>query len=210
MTVMAEKIDVTRLKAVLFSEKPVSVCNKALSDPAAEYGIGSAAAEATANATAMALLAVNSSDLSDPAVAKAAGDLETLRTYFLRLIDEEVKCKEPLEKRLAEGAPAAEIEGGYRTACVIIDEVLYSGVMMLEQLDRVADKISAEGAPAAAASVYFVKTAMQSVRLLKGYYSTKMNEEVFARTTRREPELAIEENEAFLNGLIEKFEAKIL
>lgn len=206
---MAEKIDVTRLKAVLFSEKPVSVCNKALSDKNAEYGLGSAAAEAAANATALALLAVNSSDLSDPAVAKAAQDLETLRTYFLRLIDEEIKCKEPLEKRLSEGAAAAEIEGGYRTACVIIDEVLYSGVMMLEQLDRVSDKISAEGAAAAASAVYFVKTAMQSVKYLKAYYSTKMNEEVFARTTRREPEIAIEQNEAFLNGLIEKFSAKI-
>lgn len=204
---MAEKIDVTRLKAVLFSEKPVSVCNKALSEKDAEYGLGSAAAEAAANATALALLAVNCSDLSDPALAKAAADLETLRTYFLRLIDEEVKCKEPLEKRLGSGAPAAEIEGGYRTACVIIDEVLYSSVMMLEQLDRVADKISPEGAPAAAAAVYYVKTAMHSVRLLKAYYSTKMNEEVFARTTRREPELAIEQNEAFLNGLAEKFEA---
>lgn len=207
---MAEKIDVTRMKAVLFSEKTVSVCNKALSEKTAEYGIGSVAAEAAANATALALLAVNSSDLGDPAVAKAAQDLETLRTYFLRLIDEEVKCKEPLLKRLHNGAAPAEIEGGYRTACVIIDEVLYSSVMMLEQFDKVSDKISAEGAPAAAAAVYYVKTAMQSVRLLKASYSTKMNEEVFARTTKREPELAIEENEAFLNGLIEKFESKIV
>ncbi len=206
---MAEMINVTRLKAVLFSEKPVSACNKALSEKDAEYGIGSAAAEAAANATALALRAVNSSDLSDPAIAKAASDLETLRTYFLRLIDEEIKCKEPLEKRLLEGASAAEIEGGYRTACVIIDEVLYSSVMMLEQLDKVACKISPEGAPAAAAAVFFVKTAMHGVRLLKAQYSTKMNEEVFARTTRREPEIAIESSEDFMNELIIKLEALI-
>ena len=44
---------------------------------------------------------------------------------------------------------------------------------------------------------------------MKAYYSTKMNEEVFARTTRREPELAIEGSEELMNGLIAKFEAMI-
>lgn len=206
---MAEKINVTALKAELYSQKSVSVCNQLLADKKSPFGIGSAAAEAAATSAAMVLLALGGSDESDPEVKKAATDAETLRTYFLRLIDEEIKCKAPLEKRLVNGAPAEEIEGGYRTACVIIDEILYTCIMLAELLDRVSDKISPSAADTAAASVYFAKTAMHTVRLMKAYYSTKMNEEIFARTTRREPELAIEGSEELMNGLIAKFEAMI-
>lgn len=206
---MAEKINVTELKAVLYSEKPMSVCNKLLSDKKSPFGLGSVAAEAAAHSAALILLALNCSDGEDPDIKKAAADAETLRTYFLRLVDEEVKCKAPLEKRLVDGAPAEEIEGGYRTACVIIDEVLYTCIMLAELLERVADKICPCAADAAAASVYFAKTAMHTVRLMKAYYSTKMNEDVFARTTRREPELAIEGSAELMDGLVAKFEAMI-
>ena len=96
---MAEKINVTALKAELYSQKSVSVCNQLLADKKSPFGIGSAAAEAAATSAAMILLALGGSDGSDPEVKKAATDAETLRTYFLRLIDEEIKCKAPLEKR---------------------------------------------------------------------------------------------------------------
>ena len=50
---------------------------------------------------------------------------------------------------------------------------------------------------------------MDTVRIQKAVYSTKMNEPVFARTTRREPEMAIENNAGLFNGLIAKFEGMI-
>ena len=103
----------------------------------------------------------------------------------------------------------SEIEAAYRTACCIIDEVFYMSIRTVETLNSVADKICPCAAHFASAAVHFAKCAMDTVRIQKAVYSTGMNEPVFARTTRREPEMAIENNAGLFNGLIEKFEGMI-
>ena len=125
------------------------------------------------------------------------------------LLDEENKAKKPLDKRLAANAGDSEIEAAYRTACCIIDEVFYMSIRTVETLNSVADKICPCAAHFASAAVHFAKCAMDTVRIQKAVYSTKMNEPVFARTTRREPEMAIENNAGLFNGLIAKFEGMI-
>lgn len=82
-------------------------------------------------------------------------------------------------------------------------------IRIAETLEPIADKISAAAAPFASAAVHFAECGMDSVRILKAVYSTKMNEPVFAHTTKREPEIAIENNKELFDGLIAKFEAKI-
>ena len=46
---------------------------------------------------------------------------------------------------------------------------------------------------------------MDAVRIQKAVYSKKMNEPVFAHTTKREPEIAIENNAELFDRLIKKF-----
>ena len=46
-----------------------------------------------------------------------------------------------------------------------------------------------------------------TVRIQKAVYSRKMNEPVFAHTTKREPEIAIENNAELFDRLIKKFES---
>ena len=82
-------------------------------------------------------------------------------------------------------------------------------ILTVETLKTVADKICPCAAHFASAAVHFAKCAMDTVRIQKAVYSTKMNEPVFARTTRREPEMAIENNAGLFNGLIAKFEGMI-
>ena len=48
---------------------------------------------------------------------------------------------------------------------------------------------------------------MDAVRIQKAVYSKKMNEPVFAHTTKREPEIAIENNAELFDRLIKKFES---
>ena len=48
---------------------------------------------------------------------------------------------------------------------------------------------------------------MDAVRIQKAVYSRKMNEPVFAHTTKREPEIAIENNAELFDRLIKKFES---
>lgn len=206
---MTEKINIEDLMLETYADKSVKAYNELIAKPDSLFGLGSAAAEAAASAAALALKAVRLSGSDAPEAAHAEKELETLRTYFLHLLDEENKAKKPLDKRLSAHAGDSEIEAAYRTACCIIDEVFYMSIRTVETLNSVADKICPCAAHFASAAVHFAKCAMDTVRIQKAVYSTKMNEPVFARTTRREPEMAIENNAELFNGLIAKFEGMI-
>ncbi len=115
-----------------------------------------------------------------------------------------------LEKLLKqENADDTELEAAYRTACCIIDEIFYMSIRIVETLEPIADKLAPAGAPFASAAVHFARCGMDSVRILKAVYSTKMNEPVFAHTTKREPEIAIENNKELFDGLIARLESEI-
>lgn len=207
---MAEKINIEDLKIETYADKSVRAYNELIAKNDSMFGLGSAAAETAASAAALALRAVRLSGSDAPEAAHAEKELETLRTYFLHLLDEENKAKKPLDKRLAEPDPEdSELEAAYRTACCIIDEVFYMSIRTVETLNAVSDVICPCAARFAAAAVHFAKCAMETVRIQKAVYSTGMNEPVFARTTRREPEMAIENNAELFNGLIAKFEGMI-
>lgn len=207
---MAEKINIADLKTETYADKSLRAYNELIAKPDGMFGLGSAAAETAASAAALALKAVRLSGSEAPEAAHAEKELETLRTYFLHLLDEENKAKKPLEKRLAESeADDSELEAAYRTACCIIDEVFYMSIRTAETLNAVSDLICPCAARFASAAVHFARCAMETVRIQKAEYSTGMKEPVFARTTRREPEIAIESNAELFDGLIAKFEGMI-
>lgn len=207
---MAEKINIDDLMLESYSDKTLKNYSLMMADASDIFGLGSAAAGSSMCAAALALRAVRLSASEDADMLHAEKDLDKLRDYFVHLIDEENKAKKPLEKKLKKGEQDdAELEAAYRTACCIIDEVFYMSVRVVETLEPVADKISPEAAHFASAAIHFVKCSMDTVRIQKAVYSTKMNEPVFAHTTLREPEIAIENNAELFSSLIAKFEAKI-
>ena len=206
---MAEKINIGDLKFESYADKPLKVFSEMTANPNNELGMGSMAAEAAANAAALALRAVSKTGSEDEAMSTAAKDLETLRGYFVHLMDEENKAKAPLEKRQKNNAPDEEIEAGVRTACAIVSEILYSAIRVVEILDSVADKLCPCTAHIAASALLFVRTALDTARVQLAWRSTQMNEEVYARTTRREPEIAIEGIMPTLDALQAKFEGNI-
>lgn len=206
---MAERIDISELKQVSFSDKGAKLFTEALGDPATKLGLGSAGAYSAAMGAALALRAVRCCPSDDPAMQSAEADLRKLREYFVFLIDEENKAKLPLEKRLNTDAPKEEIEAGYRTACMIQSEILYTCIRMVDVIESVSDKVCSCSAYLCAASLIYTKTALDSARLMLAKNAAGMTDEVSAHTTRREPEIAIEGVSDKLNGLIAKFEAAI-
>ena len=203
---MAEKINVGAIKQFAFSGKTVKDFSIELASAESRLGTGSVAALIGGMAASSLLLAVRKTGSED--MKKTADELELLRKYFIFLVDEEVKAKEPLESRLKNGtADEAEIEGGYRTACVILSEQLYTLQKLVDLAGSVSDGICPCAAVEAAAAMYYIRASLESIRLQLTFYSTKMNEPVYARTTRREPEIVIEENAGRISSLIEKFEA---
>lgn len=207
---MAEKINIEDLMVESYSDKTLKSYSGMIADPKSVFGLGSAAATSSMCAASMALRALRMTASEDADMLHAEQDMEKLRVYFLHLVDEENKAKKPLEKLLKqENADDAELEAAYRTACCIIDEIFYMSIRIVETLEPIADKIAPAGAPFASAAIHFAKCGMDSVRILKAVYSMKMNEPVFAHTTKREPEIGIENNRELFDGLIAKFEAKI-
>lgn len=202
---MAEKINVGAIKQFAFSGKTVKDFSIELASVDSKLATGSVAAALGGMAAASLLRAVRKTASEE--LQKSADELELLRKYLIFLIDEEVKAKEPLESRLKDGvADEAEIEGGYRTACVILSEQLYTLVKLIDIAETVADKLCPCAAVEAAAAMYYVRTAFEGIRLQLAYYSTKMIEPVFARTTKREPEIVIGDNSTRLDALIAIFE----
>lgn len=207
---MAEKINISDLKVDCFADKTVKRFAEELANAESTLRLGSIAALTAAEAAAMAMKAVRLTGCDDDAdLKKAETDLETLRAYFVKIIDEENKARKPLEKRIDENASEPELEGGYLTACIMIDEVLYSSIHMMEALDRVADKICSCGAIYAAAAVRYARTAMESVRMMHKAYGARIKEPVCAHTVSREPEIAIAGNTELAEKLIVKFEGMI-
>jgi formiminotetrahydrofolate cyclodeaminase len=205
---MAEKINIDDLMVETYSDKTLKAYSEMIADPKSVFGLGSAAAGSSLCGVSMALRALRMTASEDADMLHAEKDLEKLRVYFLHLIDEENKAKKPLEKLLKQTEPKdEEVEAAYRTACCIIDEIFYMSVRMVETLEPIADKICPCAAPMASAAIHFAKCSMDAVRIQKAVYSRKMNEPVFARTTLREPEIAIENNAELFNGLIKKFES---
>lgn len=206
---MEQKVNISDLKMDFFADKTVKAYNAALADAGSILGLGSVAAESSATAAALILKAIGKSASDAPEVKLAQERIGKLREYFIHLIDEENKAKAPLEKRLAAKADEAEIEGGYRTACAIIGDLMYSTIGIINELNTISDMICPCAAYLCSAAVFHARTAMESVRLLQAEYSVHMNEPVYARTTRREPEMAIEEASELFNGLIAKLEGMI-
>ena len=206
---MAEKVNISDLKFESYADKTFKVFSGMIADPENVFGLGSMAAENAANAAAMALRAVKKTASEDADMVKAEKDLETMRTYFVHLMDEENKAKAPLEKRMKNNAADDEIEAGVRTACAIVDEVIYSTINVVEILNSVSDKICPCVAHFAAAACFAARNAIETARIQLAWRSTQMLEAVYARTTRREPEIALEGVAPMIDELIKKFEANI-
>lgn len=205
---MAEKINIEDLMVESYSDKTLKSYSGMIADPKSVFGLGSAAAASSMSAASMALRALRMTASEDADMLHAEQDMEKLRVYFLHLVDEENKAKKPLEKLLKqENADDAELEAAYRTACCIIDEIFYMSIRIVETLEPVADKLCPCAAHFASAAVHFAKCGMDAVRIQKAVYAGKMNEPVFAHTTKREPEIAIENNAELFDRLIKKFES---
>ena len=206
---MAEKINIADLKIAYFGDKTVKHYIETIADADSTLRLGSIAAVTAGEAAAMALRAIRLTATEDEALKKAETDCETLRDYFVKIIDEDTKARKPLEKRLAAGASEKEIESGYLTACIMIDELMYSSIQMMELLDRIADKIAPTAAVYAAAAVRYARTAMDSVRLVHAVYGARIVDEVSSHTVIREPEIAMDGNAEFADTLMKKFESVI-
>lgn len=206
---MAAKINISDLKFDTYSDKSIKSFTEKLADSGSTLEVGSTAAAVCAMSAALVIRAIKKSGLDTPEAQKAVDSIERMRGYFVVLTDEEIKAVDPLRKRMAAGASDAEIEAGYRTACTIIGEMMYSIIDVMEQLSHFAPELCPCAAADALSAVFLARAGLDSIRVKLAYYATKLNEAVYARTTHREPEIAIADSAPMLDGMVKTLEAKL-
>lgn len=202
---MAEKLTIE-----IFRRKDAEDFTKALSDPESRTAVGSGAAMTAAIAAAYlhrasALCAAEKPE--DERLAWLVRNSETLRTYMVQLIDEDVKCRGPLRRARKEG-DARAIEAAHQPAVAIANEIVNMMGQCLELLKEL--KASAQGE-----ALTFVKAAaelaLSAIRASMHFcidMSLECGDETYRYVTRRENELTLAQCMAVYEEILaEKVEA---
>ena len=185
---MAEKLTIE-----IFRRKDAEDFTRALSDPESRTAVGSGAAMTAAIAAAYlhrasALCAAEKPE--DERLAWLVRNSETLRTYMVQLIDEDVKCRGPLRRARKEG-DARAIEAAHQPAVAIANEIVNMMGQCLELLKEL--KAAAQGE-----AMTFVKAAaelaLSAIRASMHFcidMSLECGDETYRYVTRRENELTL-------------------
>lgn len=202
---MAEKLTIE-----IFRRKDAEDFTKALSDPESRTAVGSGAAMTAAIAAAYlhrasALCAAEKPE--DERLAWLVRNSETLRTYMVQLIDEDVKCRGPLRRARKEG-DARAIEAAHQPAVAIANEIVNMMGQCLELLKEL--KASSQGE-----ALTFVKAAaelaLSAIRASMHFcidMSLECGDETYRYVTRRENELTLAQCMAVYEEILaEKAEA---
>ena len=198
---MAEKLTIE-----IFRKKDAEDFTLALADPESRTAIGSGAAMTAAIAAAYlhraaALCAREQPE--DERLAWFVRNSETLRSYMVKLIDEDVKCRGPLRRALSEG-DAQAIEAARQPAAAIANEIVNMMTQCLELLEELAERAGDEAKTYIAASA---ELAMGAVRACI-HYSVAMSractDETYRFIVRRENEITLENYRPVYERILEK------
>ena len=134
---MAEEKKVT-IKFQRLGDKPLKEYVESVADPAGKPENGSASALVAALAASLGALAASSAEEGkiDPVVLQ---ELPEMSKYMLKQVEEMVKSRAPLLKRLSEECAPEELESAARVACGIPNEIVYMMCHLAELLEPVAE-----------------------------------------------------------------------
>jgi formiminotetrahydrofolate cyclodeaminase len=196
------------IKLQKLSEKPLNEYCEAVGDPEGKPSNGSVNAAVAALAAELGALAAASAEEGklDPDVLKELGEIGK---YMLKQVDETVRSRAPLLKRLAEGATPEELESAARVACGIPNEIVYIMCRTLELLDPVADACSDEMVPNVLGAVYLALGVIAAMRGEIKAVSKHMMEFTFRYTVNREAELNLQNHQELIDSLMTKLNARL-
>lgn len=198
---MAEKFIIE-----MYRTKNPDDLTKLLADPASKLDTGSAAAlnmavaaSLLSRAAALCVKEGRSGEELDYVVRNA----ETLRNYMVYLIDEDVKCKNPLRQAEKKGEEK-NFEACRRPAVSICQEIVGMAGTGLELCLKLASFCSADS------KIYveqFVYTAMAAVKTAISYIlclSSKSSDETYRYVTKRENEMTLENYENLCKDILSR------
>ena len=200
---MAEEKKVT-IKLQRLADKPLKEYVEAVADPAGKPENGSAAALAAS----LGALAASSAEEGkiDSVVLQ---ELPEMSKYMLKQVEEMVKSRAPLLKRLSEECAPEELESAARVACGIPNEIVYMMCHLAELLEPVAENCSDAMVYNVLGAVHLAQGVIAAMRGEIKAVSKHMMEFTFRYTVNREAELNVQEHQELFDRLIEKLNARL-
>ena len=200
---MAEEKKVT-IKLQRLGDKPLKEYVEAVADPAGKPENGSAAALAAS----LGALAASSAEEGkiDPVVLQ---ELPEMSKYMLKQVEEMVKSRAPLLKRLSEECAPEELESAARVACGIPNEIVYMMCHLAELLEPVAENCSDAMVYNVLGAVHLAQGVIAAMRGEIKAVSNHMMEFTFRYTVNREAEINVQEHQELVDNLIEKLNSRL-
>ncbi len=197
----------SKVKIEIYRKKTLEEFSKAVSEEDSLLESGSSAAAVGSISCALLLKAASVAEKESPneeRVVWLVRNAEILRTYLLRLVDEDVKCRNPLKRALKEGDDR-RIEAARQAAVSICLEIINMMGKCLEMAEEVLSYVSADKvacleecavlalASSRTASAFLLRTAALSP------------DDTYRYVIRRENELTIQEQENGYRKIINQF-----
>jgi formiminotetrahydrofolate cyclodeaminase len=146
-------------------------------------------------------------------VMDARDKLETLRTYLLYLVDEDIKGFAPLQKYSAMDTSdpliASKYQGALRTACFIPNEIHYKMVEVAELLATIAEFGCVGAISDIGAALVLCRAVMETCRFTTLSNAKYMKDEVYAATLAREFEISFGEIMPKIDAALAMVEEKL-
>lgn len=193
-----------------FGVLPVSDYVAAVADPDAQPQAGSVGAVVAALAAAMGSLAVQALRSDDEALRQTAEELRQMTDYMVFQIDEELRSREPYDKRRNDPtATRNDLDIALRVASDIPNEVVYIMCRCIELMKEVVDRGDDLTACSALAAVHLSVAAIRCMQAELLSYAKEMDDDVFGYTIVREAELNLANHQELIDGLVEELTRRL-
>lgn len=192
------------LKLQKLSETPLAAFTEKVAAADGKPEAGTVAALVAALAPSLGALAASLAGVDPEGEHKLlVQELDEMRKYMLRQVDDMPRSRAPLMKRLAENASGMEIESAARVACTIPNEIVYLMCRCMELLEQLKPLVRAEDAHTIRASAYLCLAVINMMRGEIDVYATYMEDASFQYVVKREAELNVQNHEEVIAGLLE-------
>ena len=208
MAEQEKKVIIDRSKSIKLqklSEKPLTAFTEELASAEGKPEAGSAAALVAALAPALGSLAASLAGVDPEGEHKdLVTELNEMRKYMLKQVDEIPRSRAPLMKRIEENADGLHLESAARVACGIPNEIVYLMCRCLELLDELVPLCRAEDKPTVQAAVYLCLAVISVMRGQIDLYASYMEDKSFQYVCKREAELNLQQRQELIDALLQK------
>ena len=161
-------------------------------------------------AAAMGSLAVQALRSDDEALRQTAEELRQMTDYMVFQIDEELRSREPYDKRRNDPAATRnDLDIALRVASDIPNEVVYIMCRCIELMKEVVDRGDDLTACSALAAVHLSVAAIRCMQAELLSYAKEMDDDVFGYTIVREAELNLANHQELIDGLVEELTRRL-